>query len=136
MHVHHAFLYILLPSLYESVHKLLHDYDVKMPNFTFCGGRKHKTTFGFFFQNFDTVLKHSTPDKNCQQDERDGISAIKFEAAQIHFLKGHLQPVWIAVVHFTEINCCNTEITYVIFVFDNRIVSMFFLEGYHSLLLP
>ena len=26
----------------------LHDYDVKMPNFTFCGGRKHKTTFFFF----------------------------------------------------------------------------------------
>ena len=27
LHVHHAFLYISLPSL--------HDYDVKMPNFTF-----------------------------------------------------------------------------------------------------
>ena len=27
LHVHHAFLYISLP--------LLHDYDVKMPNFTF-----------------------------------------------------------------------------------------------------
>ena len=31
----------------------------------------------------------------------------------------------IAVVHFTEINCCNAEITYAIFVIDNRIVSMF-----------
>ena len=30
-HVHHAFLYISLP--------LLFDYDVKMPNFTFYGGR-------------------------------------------------------------------------------------------------
>ena len=32
LHVHHAFLYISLP--------LLHDYDVKMPSFTFYGGRK------------------------------------------------------------------------------------------------
>ena len=43
-------------------------------------------------------------------------------------LKGHLQPVCIAVVHFTEIICCNTEITKVISVFDNRIVSMFVLK--------
>jgi len=34
--VHHAFLYISLP--------LLHDYDVKMPNFTFYGGRRQSTT--------------------------------------------------------------------------------------------
>ena len=25
----------------------LHDYDVKMPNFTFCGGHEHKTTIFF-----------------------------------------------------------------------------------------
>ena len=41
LHVHHAFLYISLPSL--------HDYDVKMPNFTSCRGREHKTTTFFFF---------------------------------------------------------------------------------------
>ena len=42
LHVHHAFLYISLP--------LLHDYDVKMPNFTFYGGRKQTTTkFSFSF---------------------------------------------------------------------------------------
>ena len=35
------FLYISLPSL--------HDYDVKIPNFTFSGGREHKTTTSFFF---------------------------------------------------------------------------------------
>ena len=41
-HVHHAFLYISLP--------LLHDHDVKMPNFTFYGGRKQATTkFSFSF---------------------------------------------------------------------------------------
>ena len=42
LHVHHAFLYICLP--------LLHDYNVKMPSFTFYGGRKQATTnFSFPF---------------------------------------------------------------------------------------
>ena len=36
LHVHHAFLYISLPSM--------HDYDVKMPNCKFYGGRKQATT--------------------------------------------------------------------------------------------
>ena len=27
----------------------LHDYDVKAPNFTFCGGREHIKTMTFFF---------------------------------------------------------------------------------------
>ena len=40
LHVHHAFLYISLPSL--------HDYDVKMPNCMFYGGRKQGTTNLFF----------------------------------------------------------------------------------------
>ena len=35
-HVHHTLLYISFP--------FLHDYDVKMPNFTFYGGRKQATT--------------------------------------------------------------------------------------------
>ena len=42
LHVHHAFLYISLPSL--------QDYDEKMPNFTFYGGRKQATMkFSFSF---------------------------------------------------------------------------------------
>ena len=42
LHVHDAFLYISLPLLY--------DYDVKMPSFTFYGGRKQATTnFSFSF---------------------------------------------------------------------------------------
>ena len=41
LHVHHAFLYISLPSLY--------DYDVKLSNFTLCGGCQHKTMIPFFF---------------------------------------------------------------------------------------
>ena len=40
LHVHHAFLYISLP--------LLHDYDVKMPSFTFYGGRKTRDDKLFF----------------------------------------------------------------------------------------
>ena len=36
LHVHHAFLHISLPSL--------HDYDVKMPNFTLYRGRTQATT--------------------------------------------------------------------------------------------
>ena len=40
LHVHHAFLYISLPSL--------HGYDVKMPNCKFYRGRKQATTNLFF----------------------------------------------------------------------------------------
>ena len=52
--MHHAF----LPSV--------RDYDVKLPNFTFFGGREHKTTSFYFFswtlmQSFRIQLK-----KNCQ----------------------------------------------------------------------
>ena len=36
-----ALLYISKPSL--------HDYNVKVPNFTFCRGREHKATTFFFF---------------------------------------------------------------------------------------
>ena len=38
--VHHTFLYISFP--------FLHDYDVKMPNFAFYGGRKQATTKFYF----------------------------------------------------------------------------------------
>ena len=42
LHVHRDFLYISLP--------LLHDHDVKMPSFTFYGGRKQATAnFSFSF---------------------------------------------------------------------------------------
>ena len=39
-HLHHTFLYISFP--------FLHDYDVKMPNFAFYGGRKQETTKFYF----------------------------------------------------------------------------------------
>ena len=42
LHLHHAFLYMSL--------SLLHNHDVKMPNFTFYGGFKQATTkFSFSF---------------------------------------------------------------------------------------
>ena len=41
LYVHHAFLYISLPSL--------HDYDVKLTNFMFSGGREQNSTTLFFF---------------------------------------------------------------------------------------
>ena len=45
LHVHHAFLYISLPSL--------HDYHLKMPDFTLYGGRNQATTnVSFFFQTW------------------------------------------------------------------------------------
>ena len=49
LHVDHAFLYISL--------QLLHDYNVKLPSFTYYGGREHKTTMFFsFFLDLDIVL--------------------------------------------------------------------------------
>ena len=49
-HVHHAFLYISLPSL--------QDCDVKMrPKITFCGKREHtRNDFVFLFVNFNKVF--------------------------------------------------------------------------------
>ena len=53
LHLHDAFLYISLPSLYDN--------DMKMPNFTHNGGRKQATTnFSFLFLNLGAVLKKST----------------------------------------------------------------------------
>ena len=47
LHVHHAFLYNYFP--------LLHDYDVKLSNFMFSGGREHRTTTSFFFSWTSTL---------------------------------------------------------------------------------
>ena len=52
--VHHALLYISLPSL--------HDYDVKMPNFTLYRGRTYTSDDEIFslFLNLEMVLRNST----------------------------------------------------------------------------
>ena len=45
----HPFLYISLPSL--------HDYNVKLPNFSFCRGwEQTDNNFLFLFLNFDALL--------------------------------------------------------------------------------
>ena len=93
----------------------------------------------FFRSNRNTLNNRSkrfyVPQKwqRLLTNERDNCLvrfSKRFRHCSLHFsiLKGHLQAVCIAVVHFTEIVCCNTEITNVISVFDNRIVSMFLLR--------
>ena len=78
LHVHHAFLYISLPSL--------HDYDdVKMPMQIHLLWRtwknEHKAIALISFKN-------STPEKLAiWRIQRDGIR-LKFEEAQIHFFEG------------------------------------------------
>ena len=54
LRVHHAFLYISLPSL--------HDYDVKMSIFTFYSGSTQLSDdeISSFFLNLDMVLRNST----------------------------------------------------------------------------
>ena len=49
MPVHHAFLYISLPSTARL--------PVKMCNFTFCEGRKQAMTKFILFMNLDTVVE-------------------------------------------------------------------------------
>ena len=70
--------------LYISL-KLLHDYDVKMPNFTFYGGRKQATTkFSF---SLTAVSKKSTPGKfnYIRHFQRIGLNAAKSEKTLIYF---------------------------------------------------
>ena len=53
LHVHHAFLYISLPSL--------HDYDMKVLNFTFYrASNTSDDEISFLFLNLDMVLRDST----------------------------------------------------------------------------
>ena len=75
-HVHHTFLYISFP--------FLHDYDVKMPNFAFYGGRKQATTKFYFsfwawIWSLEIQLQEGSP-------KWVGMIAIKTERTQIHFL--------------------------------------------------
>ena len=77
LHAHQALLYISLPSL--------PDYNMKVPEFTFCRGREHKTTTFFSFPElWYSPLEFNS--KNIWRSKRDGICAIKFEAVRIHFL--------------------------------------------------
>ena len=55
--------------------------------------------FLFLFLNFDTVFQNLTPEKiaNIWLIKRDGISAIKCEAARLHFLSDIFVAVAVAV---------------------------------------
>ena len=75
-----AVLYISLPSL--------QDYDVNLPYFHVFWSGVNSSDFLLLFLVFDSVLENLTPEKftNIRQIKRDGINAMRFEAAQIHFL--------------------------------------------------
>ena len=80
LHVRHTFLYISLP--------LLHDYNMKMPSFTFYGGCKTSDDKLFFlFLNLSAVPKKSTPGKltYISYFQRIEINATKLEKMPIHF---------------------------------------------------
>ena len=81
LHVHHAFLYISLPSL--------HDYQVKMPDFTFSEGRKHAGNHKIFFlfMNLNMADRNSAPeDFACiWQSKQGGIITTETEKMWIHF---------------------------------------------------
>ena len=66
LHVHHAFLYISLPSLY--------DYDVKMSNFTLYRGKyTSDDEISSLFLNLDMVLRNSTLEGFAMKTERTRI---------------------------------------------------------------
>ena len=79
LHVHHAFLYISLLSL--------HDYHVKMPNFTFCEGQKQAMTKFYFSLWLDMVDGNSAPEEFAciWQSKRVGIITIETEKMWIPF---------------------------------------------------
>ena len=87
LQMHHASLYISFTSL--------HDYDMKMPNFTFCKDVNTRQGFSFPERRY-SLLKFNSRKKiaNIWQIEHDGISAIKFEAVTLYFLSD----VFVAVV--------------------------------------
>ena len=86
-HVHHTFLYISFP--------LLHDCDVKMPNFAFYGGRRQATTIYFSFWAWIWSLENSTSGGFAYnwQSKWVGIIAIKTERTEIHFFSDVLVAV-------------------------------------------
>ena len=74
-----SFLFFFLPSL--------HDYEVKVPIFTFCGGRDHETKIFLFvlwtqIQSFKFQLLKKIA--NIWQIKRVAIRAMKFKAVRIH----------------------------------------------------
>ena len=85
LHVHHVFLYISLPFLY--------DFGLKMPNLKFHRGRKQAHDEVLFpLLNLDIFLRNLTPGGFTYIWQSKwvagyiGIVAIKIERTQVHFL--------------------------------------------------
>ena len=76
---HHAFLYFSLPSV--------HDYAVKMPNFTFYGGSTQARMKFSLFLKLDMVHRNSTLGgfNDIWQSYWLGVIAMKIERTRIHF---------------------------------------------------
>ena len=75
LHVQHAFLYNSWPSL--------HEFDMKMPNFMFYGGRKQATT-NFSF-SFWTWMQSPRNFAYIWHFDRIEINARKFEKTRVQF---------------------------------------------------
>ena len=80
LHVQHTFLYISMPSL--------HDCDVKFPQVTFRGGRKHRLDYKIFFspsklgggpQEFNSreIHLHSTEILHQSKKSRPTLKSVK-----------------------------------------------------------
>ena len=91
LHEHHTFLYISLPSTARL--------PVKMPNFTFCEGRKQAMTKFILFMNLDMVDRNSAPEEFAciWQSKRVGIITTETDKLWIHFSTRRFrgcQPSW------------------------------------------
>ena len=86
----------------------LHDYDVKPPNATFCGGRGHTTThFPFSIWTWINPLRiqlHWRKVAYIWIVERFQIDAIKFERTQIQFFSDVFTAV-VIVVAWSLMHC-------------------------------
>ena len=115
-HLHHTFLYISFPFLL--------DYDVKMPNFAFYGGRKQaKTKFSFSFWAWIWSLEIQLGGFPYNwQSKWAGIIGIKTEKTQIHFLSDVLVAVAsldlkVPIVVFNHLLCFVYFLPILIFCF-------------------
>ena len=92
--MHHTFLYISLPSTARL--------PVKMPNFTFCEGRKQAMTKFILFMNLDMVDGNSAPGEfSCiWQSKRVGIITIETGKMWIHFAMRRFRGCTSAVVQY------------------------------------
>ena len=86
MHVQHTFLYPLHD--YNRASPSLHDYDVKMPNCKFYGGRKQATTNLFFSLKFECgpqeinsreIRLHLPFSANWNKRDKDGKNRNSFK---------------------------------------------------------